>query len=109
MKTAWWVALGAVVVLCCTRYAGAAVTELKVAGVDIRADIDASAFRHGSAPLETWITRSAEIVASYYARFPTTSLRVRVVPEDGDGVRSGKTFGYNGGFIRVQVGQDVTE
>jgi hypothetical protein len=109
MKTAWWVALGAAVVLCCTRYAGAAVTELKVAGVDIRADIDASAFRHGSGPLQTWITRSAEIVASYYARFPTASLRVRVVPEAGDGVRSGKTFGYNGGFIRVQVGQDVTE
>ncbi len=55
------------------------------------------------------MTRSARIVAHYYDRFPTATLRVRVVPEDGGGVRSGKTFGYKGGFIRVQVGREVTE
>jgi hypothetical protein len=109
MKTAWLGVLCATFVLCWPRYAEAAVAVLSVAGVDIRADLDASAFRGGAGPLQTWITRSAQIVAGYYGRFPTTSLRIRVVPEDGDGVRSGKTFGYNGGLIRVQVGRDVTE
>ena len=105
MKTAWLVLFA----LCCFRNAAAEVSQINVAGADIRADIDASAFRVGAGPLLAWITRSAAIVASYYARFPTKSLRVRVVPEDGDGVRSGKTFGYNGGFIRVMVGRAVTD
>jgi hypothetical protein len=79
-----------------------------VAGVSITLDMDDGAFRGGPAPILAWVTRSARIVAHYYDRFPTPSLRVRVVPEDGDGVRSGKTFGYKGGFIRVQVGREVT-
>jgi hypothetical protein len=89
--------------------AAASVRELEVAGTDIHADFDANAFQGGAGPLLAWITRSAEIVANYYQRFPTATLRVRVIPEDGSGVRSGKTFGYNGGVIRVQVGRDVTE
>ncbi len=97
------------VATCCTERAGASVRELKVAGTDIQADIDDGAFRYGTSPLLAWITRSAEIVAHYYDRFPTASLRLRVVPEEGSGVRSGKTFGYNGGAIRIQVGREVTE
>jgi hypothetical protein len=89
--------------------AGAAILELQVAGTDIRADIDDKAFQRGASPLVAWITRSAQIVAHYYDRFPTPTLRVRVVPEDGSGVRSGKTFGYDGGIIRIQVGRNVTE
>ncbi len=109
MKTTLFALLLTVTALCCLPDAAASVREIKVAGVDIRADIDASAFRDGAEPLVRWITRSAQIVASYYARFPTPDLRVRVVPEDGGGVRNGRTFGYNGGVIRVQVGRDVTE
>lgn len=109
MKTALLALLLAGVTFFGGRQAEASVHEIKVAGADIRADIDASAFRAGAPPLVAWISRSAQIVASYYNRFPAPGLRVRVVPEDGDGVRSGKTFGYNGGFIRVQVGRDVTE
>ena len=97
------------VVILWTGPAGAATTELKVAGADIQVDVDGSAFRGGTRPILAWITRSAEIVAHYYDRFPTATLRLHVVPEDGGGVRTGKTFGYNGGVIRVQVGRDVTE
>jgi len=91
-----------------TGHAAAATRELEVAGTHIHVDVDDGAFKVGAAPLLTWITRSATIVAHYYDRFPTPTLRIRVVPESGDGVRSGKTFGYNGGFIRVQVGRQVT-
>ena len=89
--------------------AEAATTELKVAGADIRVDVDEGAFRGGTRPILAWITRSAEIVAHYYDRFPTATLRLRVVSENGGGVRTGKTFGYDGGVIRLQVGRDVTE
>ena len=66
-------------------------------------------FEVETGPIAEWVRRSAQIVAHYYGRFPTSALRVRVVAEDGGGVRSGKTFGYHGGFIRVQVGRQVTE
>jgi len=97
------------VVMLSTRHATASAREIKVANVDIHVDVDDGAFRGGVGPIMEWVTRSAQIVAHYYDRFPTSTLRVRVVAEDGEGVRSGKTFGYNGGFIRVQVGRQVTE
>jgi len=106
-------AMIALMVLCAAvlypRPASASVREIKVANADIQVNVDDDAFRGGVGPIVEWVTRSAQIVAHYYDRFPTSTLRVRVVPEDGDGVRSGKTFGYNGGFIRVQVGRRVTQ
>jgi hypothetical protein len=109
MKTALLAGLLGTMPLVCACHAHASVEEIKIVGADIHAEIDAGAFTRGAAPLVVWITRSAQIVANYYNRFPAPSLRVRVVPEYGDGVPSGKTFGYNGGFIRVQVGRDVTD
>lgn len=98
-----WVVLGLLLCgVCCAE-------EIKVAGATVRVDVDAGAFRNGAAPIMAWVTRSAEIVAHYYDGFPTSRLRVRVVPEEGGGVRSGKTWGYDGGVIRVQVGRDVTD
>ena len=106
-------AMIALMVLCAAvlypRPASASVREIKVANADIQVNVDDDAFRGGVGPIVEWVTRSAQIVAHYYDRFPTSALRVRVIPEDGDGVRSGKTFGYNGGFIRVQVGRRVTQ
>ncbi len=109
MRMAWLVLLVSGVAICSSGRAAASVRELHVVGTDIRVEIDDGAFRVGTAPLLAWITRSARIVAHYYAGFPTTTLRIRVTPEDGSGVRNGKTFGYNGGVIRLQVGRNVTE
>ena len=97
------------VITLCAAPAEAATTELKVAGADIRVDVDEGAFRGGPKPIMAWITRSAEIVAHYYDRFPTATLRLHVMAEEGSGVRTGKMFGYDGGVIRVQVGRDVSE
>jgi hypothetical protein len=109
MKMTFLASIACCMVILCTACAEAATTELKVAGADIRVDVDEGAFRGGTRPIFAWITRSAEIVSHYYDRFPTVTLRLHVVPEDGGGVRTGKTFGYDGGVIRVQVGRDVTE
>jgi hypothetical protein len=109
MKTVLLALLLTGLTLCCACHSHASVKEIKIAGADIYAEIDDSAFRSGTGPLVAWIKRCAEIVASYYNRFPTPSLRVRVVPTSGEGVRNGTTYGDNGGFIRVRVGRDVTE
>lgn len=88
---------------------GSSGRALSIDGVNVHVDLDGTPFRDGAAPLVAWIERSLQIVTAYYGEFPTSTLRIRIVAEDGGGVRGGKTFGYGGGFIRVQVGRDVTD
>jgi hypothetical protein len=87
----------------------ASTQQLSLNGVNLQVEIDAGQFHGGTEPLLRWIKRSLGIVSAYYSAFPTQSLRIQVVAENGGGVRSGKTWGYHGGFIRVEVGRDVTE
>jgi hypothetical protein len=89
-----------------TAAAGGA--DLTVAGAAIHAEFEADAF-HGGAQLSAWIRRSATIVATYYGRFPTTRLRLRVIAQGGEGVQGGKTFANPDAFIRVQVGREVSD
>lgn len=104
-----WHAAAAVFFCTSTATAFAAGSQqMSVDGVNLRVEWPEARFAAGNAAVLDWIQRSLGIVSAYYGRFPTASLRIQVVPEDGSGVRSGKTWGYNGGFIRVQVGRDVT-
>jgi hypothetical protein len=82
--------------------------QLSLDGVNVRIEFPGAGFRGGTEPLLEWIKRSLGIVSAYYGSFPMSSLRIQLVPEDGGGVRGGKTWGFRGGFIRVQVGRDVT-
>ena len=54
-----------------------------------------------------WVRRAGMAVATYYGRFPCSSVRVLVVPVDGWGVQGGTTWGYNGCAIRMLVGSDA--
>jgi hypothetical protein len=85
-----------------------ATRQLNLDGVSVRIEFRDSTFHGGTEPLLEWIKRSLAIVSAYYGHFPVSSLRIQVVPEDGGGVHGGKTWGYRGGFIRVQVGRDAT-
>ena len=78
---------------------------LSLDGVNVQVDFRDTQFRGGTDPLLQWVRRSEGIVAAYFGRFPTSSLRIQIVPEDGAGVRSGKTWA---GYIRMQVGREVT-
>jgi hypothetical protein len=78
---------------------------LSLDGVNVQVDFRDTKFSGGTEPLLQWIKRSEGIVAAYYGRFPTASLRIQVVPQDGAGVRGGQTWA---GFIRMQVGRDVS-
>lgn len=78
---------------------------LSLNGVNVQVDFRGTKFSGGTEPLLQWIQRSEAIVAAYYGRFPTSSLRIQIVPQDGGGVRGGQTWA---GFIRVQVGRDVS-
>jgi hypothetical protein len=83
----------------------AVLAALGLDGVNVQVDFRDTKLSGGTEPLLQWIQRSEGIVAAYYGRFPTSSLRIQVVPQDGAGVRGGQTWA---GFIRIQVGRDVT-
>jgi hypothetical protein len=87
--------------------AGSAADELR-AGALLHVDFDHAAFAGGGAPILEWVSRSAGIVSRYYARFPTASVTVRLVPQSGAGVQGGKTFANPDAYIRVQLGREVT-
>ncbi len=56
-----------------------------------------------------WIRTSARAVSTYYGRFPVKSVKLLLVPIDGQRVRGGTTWGYRGAAIRVLLGRDSTE
>jgi hypothetical protein len=57
-----------------------------------------------------WVRRAAVAVSTYYGQFPVPHPRVRVVPVEGEeGIFHGTTFGQNGGFTRIPVGEHTTE
>jgi hypothetical protein len=58
--------------------------------------------------LHTWIERSANIVADYYARFPVALVRLRIEERAGDGIGGGRTTNDDGLLIRVSVGSEAT-
>ncbi len=73
----------------------------------LRVDFDPTAFSGGAAPILAWVTRSADIVAHYYGRFPAASVTVRLVPQSGAGVHGGKTFANPNAYLRIQLGREV--
>jgi hypothetical protein len=58
--------------------------------------------------LRTWVERSANIVADYYARFPAPFVTLKIGERAGDGIGGGRTTDDDGLLIRVSVGRDVT-
>jgi hypothetical protein len=95
-------------VLLAAGCAARAADELHVGGATLQVEFDHGAFSDGAAPLLEWVTRSADIVSRYYARFPTASATIRLVPQSGGGVHGGKTFANPNAYIRVQLGREVT-
>ena len=58
-------------------------------------------------PILSWVERAALSVWTYYDRFPVASVRVLIVPVEGEGVRNGTTWGYGGAAIRMLLGQSA--
>jgi len=74
----------------------------------IDVNIESGATQASKEDLMKWVRWAAESVTAYYGRFPVPQLLLRIVPSDGKGVRSGRTFGReNGGFITIHVGKDA--
>lgn len=56
-----------------------------------------------------WVRRAATAVSTYYGRFPVKHAQVRIVPVEGEeGVFHGTTFGENGAYTRIPIGEHTT-
>ena len=84
--------------------------QLKTGGADIEVSFAPGALDLPQSALLRWVTRAAEAVTAYYGRFPLASARIRVFPAEGRrGVFHGTTYGTNGGYTRISVGQHTSQ
>jgi hypothetical protein len=107
------VRIGACLALVLVSFAAQAADEpgtrtIQAEGATVRIDFQSTDFKHGTAPVVTWIEHSMRTVARYYGRFPAKQLRISVSTRDGGRVRHGTTYGASVPFIRLQLGRDVT-
>src|SRR5438105_13519007 len=99
-----FLALGALLGLAAGRSSG-----ITVGDVAVQVELDRGAFRGGGDPIESWIRRSASIVAGYYGHFPVARLTVRVMGERGGGVHGGKRCANPEAYIAGRPVQHGTE
>src|SRR5258708_30860573 len=74
-------------------------SALLIGGSKIDVTIESGTMKLTQAELLHWAQSAPEAVATYYGRYPVPHLLIRIIPADGQGVRHGQTFGYDGGFI----------
>jgi hypothetical protein len=84
--------------------------HVKTGGADIDVSFAPGALDLPQSAILRWIWRAAEAVTAYYGRFPLASARIRVFPTEGRrGVFHGTTYGFNGGYTRISVGQHTSQ
>jgi len=90
-----------------TSKAGQMTSTLLIGGSKIDVSIEAGEMKLTHAELLHWVQSAAEAVAAYYGRYPVPRVQVHIIPVDGTGVRHGQTFGYDGGLIKIRVGEQT--
>jgi hypothetical protein len=81
---------------------------LTVGGVRLQIESSSDDFAAGGAVIDTWLQRSAGIVAAYYGRFPVPAVTIELRVEPGSGVQGGSTYADPNALIRVRVGREVS-
>src|SRR5882757_5131748 len=84
-------------------------TDLEIAGGAIHVGFAPGDMTLPKEKIFDWVKASAKAVATYYGRFPVSSLRLLLVPVDGARIRGGTTWGYRGAAIRIPFGRESTE
>jgi hypothetical protein len=82
-------------------------STLVIGGSKIDVNIESGEMKLTHTELLHWVQSAAEAVATYYGRYPVPHVQIRIIPVDGSGVRRGQTFGYDGGLIKIRVGEQT--
>jgi hypothetical protein len=93
-----------------TRAARAAApsTKLKIGGADIDVSFESEHFDLPQAALLDWVRQAARAVSAYYGQFPVPHARVRIFAGRGRGVSHGTSYGDDGPWTRITVGEHTT-
>jgi hypothetical protein len=83
-------------------------STITVGNSRIDVSIEGGPFAVTEGQLSEWVRSAAESVAAYYGRYPLDHVSIRIAPTGGRGVRNGRTFGRDGGFISIRVGEETT-
>ena len=94
-------------VACILVLADDVTSTLLIGRSKIDVSIEAGEMKLTHPELLDWVQTAAKAVATYYGRYPVSHVRVRIIPVDGSGVRHGQTFGYDGGLIKIRVGEQM--
>src|SRR4029077_7724772 len=86
---------------------GQMASTLLIGGSKIDVSIEAGEMKLPHAELVYWVQAAAKAVATYYGRYPVPRAQVRIIPVGGTCVRHGQTFGYDGGLIKIRVGEQT--
>src|SRR6266481_3928988 len=90
-----------------TSKAGQMTSTLLIGGSKIDVRIESGKMKLSQPQLVQWVKSAAEAAATYYGRYPVPRVQIRIIPVDGSGVRHGQTFGYDGGLIKIRVGEQT--
>jgi len=84
--------------------------QVKAAGATIDVSFASGNLDLPQASVLRWVSRAADAVAIYYGRFPVKTVQIRVQPVEGEsGVFDGTTWGYQGGYTRIALGQHASQ
>jgi hypothetical protein len=104
----WGVAAALVFSAMCTGISSPASAQnqaqLKIDGAVIDITFDSTPTATVRQLLIAWITKAANAVHIYYARYPVSHVEVHIKMYEGHGARSGHTSGWNGPEISVSIG-----
>jgi hypothetical protein len=84
-------------------------TRLSIGGGDIDVVFADGAGGLDQARVMRWIRMSATAVTTYFGRFPVMHVGLLVIAAEGDKVRAGTTYGFDGSAIRIPVGRSADE
>ena len=82
-------------------------TRLSIGGGDIDVVFADGASGLDQARVLHWIRASATAVTTYFGRFPVKHVGILVIAFDGDKIRAGTTYGFDGSAIRIPVGRSA--
>jgi hypothetical protein len=82
--------------------------QLQIGGATIDVALDPAPSADLHKLVLDWIATAARAVTTYYTRFPVPHVSIAVNFHEGEGVDSGRAFGWEHAHISISVGQSTT-
>jgi len=82
--------------------------QLQIGGATIDVSLDPAPPADLRKLVIDWISTAARAVTTYYTKFPVPHVAIAVSFDDGEGVHSGRAFGWEHAHISISVGRLTT-